>query len=100
SWTWSYAVLDAELLERGMQRCCDYRLVKHLAAAASGLPLISYDESQKILSVPLGAELPWLYERAVVLESGLAPVSKTHGRVEYAAVSFEIASLIWSALIS
>jgi hypothetical protein len=100
TWTWSYALVDEHLLSAGLQRCGDYRTIKHIAAATSGSPLIAFDETSKKLTVPLGAELPWLYERAIVLESGLAPVSKTNGQIEYSSVSKTVAELVWSAIAS
>jgi hypothetical protein len=90
--------VDEHLLSAGLQRCGDYRTIKHIAAATSGSPLIAFDETSKKLTVPLGAELPWLYERAIVLESGLAPVSKTNGQIEYSSVSKTVAELVWSAI--
>lgn len=100
TWTWSYAFVDEQLLSDGLQRCGDYRTIKHIAAAESGSPLIAFDETSRKMTVPLGAELPWLYERAVTLESGLAPISKTNGQVEYSYVSKAIAELVWSAMLS
>jgi hypothetical protein len=100
TWTWSYAFVDENLLREGLQMCGDYRTIKHIAAAASGSPLLAFDEASGNLAVPLGAELPWLYERAVVLETGLAPVSMTNGQVLYSCVSRPVAELIWSAMLA
>jgi hypothetical protein len=49
----------------------DPRTVKHLASRAR--PLIGYDSSTKRLIVPLGADLPALYGRALCLMGGKPP---------------------------
>lgn len=49
-------------------------LAKHWAAVAlTGKPLLAYSEKHTALVVPLGALLPGMYQRAVVLDSGIAP---------------------------
>lgn len=50
------------------------RLSKHAAALLiGGLPLLAFDPATLRLTVPLGADLPGLYNRAVVLGTGSLP---------------------------
>ena len=49
------------------------QLTKHMAARQLGRPLIAYLKDQRVLAVPLGADLPVLYGRAAVLCSGRPP---------------------------
>ena len=49
------------------------QLTKHIAARHLGRPLLAYLESERVLAVPLGADLPVLYGRAAVLCSGRLP---------------------------
>lgn len=51
----------------------DVDLGKHLLALRAGSPLIGYDRPKRVLSVPLGARLPELYERAAVHCGGRLP---------------------------
>lgn len=51
-------------------------LVKHIAANMVGKRLMSYHKDSQTLIVPLGAELPGLYGRAVVAMSGELPQPK------------------------
>jgi hypothetical protein len=78
-----YGFIDAAgLMHREMARA-DYRTVKHLAAMRLGRGLLAHSAAARALQVPLGAELPGLYERAVVLASGLAPMRRVDGVVHY-----------------
>ena len=56
-----YCLRDAEDVQNGTMRRGDARLVKHLASSGAGFPLLGYDEDDKTLYAPLGAELPGLY---------------------------------------
>lgn len=51
----------------------DVDLGKHLLAHETGEPLLGYHPATQELTVPLGARLPGLYERAAVLCSGRVP---------------------------
>lgn len=53
------------------------QLNKHLAARAAGRPLLSYDRTTSIASVPLGCDLPGLFGRVAVLCSGSLPDAQT-----------------------
>lgn len=59
----------------GTAAAVDVELGKHLVAAVSGEPLLSYDPESHRLTVPLGARLPELYERTAVLCSGRTPIT-------------------------
>lgn len=63
----------ADDIDRGEAALGTVQLTKHLAARLTGHPLLAYDESHQRLVVPLGADLPGLYGRAVVLASGRLP---------------------------
>jgi hypothetical protein len=56
-------------------------LSKHLAAHQAGKTLGAYLAQYQTFVVPRGADLPGLYERAVVLMSGQPPA---HGRITVA----------------
>lgn len=56
------------------------QLVKHLAAKASGQPLLAYLPGTSTLVVPLGADLPGLYGRVAALGSGLPPLPSPRSR--------------------
>lgn len=84
---------QADLDNRTMARSTVH-LSKHATAMLWGRkPLLAYDPKEKTLKVPLGANLPGLYERAVVLASGLAP-RKNEGSLEYVDVPANVAGHI------
>jgi hypothetical protein len=68
--------------------------VKWVDAAVSGYPAVAYDPDEQILRTRLGGQLPGIYERAVVLCSGIAPRVLSDGSVAYCDVSPEIASRV------
>jgi len=73
----------------------DARLVKYMAALDTGTSLIGYDESQQLLFVPLGADLPGLYGRAAALAAGHPPVvNRSENVLEYRCVPPELAAMI------
>ena len=78
----------------------DNLLAKYVAAAQQGVASIAYDATTRTLFVPLGARLPGLFERAVVLCSGRAPVETGDGRIAYGDVPADIAAALWSKLRS
>ena len=87
-WTFAWrSAVDGQL------RVGDSRIVKHLAGAALGRSLLSYDPASKRLTTPLGAALPGLYERAAVLCSGLPPTRRA-GSVCYELVPESVADAI------
>lgn len=79
----------------------DARIVKHASALAERLPLVGYDADQRVLYVPLGADLPGLYGRAAVLASGRPPHENTFERLlEYRGVSAQLAATLSGLLMS
>ncbi len=81
----------------GQVRRGDSRVVKHLANV--GRPIIGYDAESRRLFVPLGADLPGLYGRALTLQSGRPP-SKVQGKalLAYPSVDEDVASALVSLL--
>lgn len=75
---------------------CTVQLGKHLAAMMDGAPLIAYDPRERTLSVPLGADLPGLYGRALVAASGEMPTAPPRQRLlNYGNVPYELARHIY-----
>ncbi|WP_157073259.1 hypothetical protein [Kribbia dieselivorans] len=62
-------------------RLATVQLVKHLAARAAGHPLTAYLPDSSTFLVPLGADLPALYGRALTLCSGHPPAISPRQRV-------------------
>ena len=87
-WTFAWRPAVDDQLRVG-----DSRVVKHLAGAALGRALLSYDRASQTLTTPLGAALPGLYERAAVLCSGLPPTRRA-GSVCYELVPESVADAI------
>lgn len=84
---------DADV-ERGTRARASAYLAKHFAAVTlSGRSLLAYASHAKTLVVPLGARLPGMYERAVVLDSGASP-QKNRGMHVYRDVSEDVAARI------
>lgn len=81
----------------GQMLSVDSRWAKWLGAAEYGWRLLSYDIETKTMAVPLGAGLPGLYERAVVLSSGMAPRIED-GVIKYDNVPPDVAGIIWNAI--
>jgi hypothetical protein len=79
---------------RVLLRLGTYQMVKHLSALALGQPLIAYNPVDRQVAVPLGAELPWLYERVACLCSGATP-STVSGERRYLGVPPDIAQGLW-----
>jgi hypothetical protein len=71
-----YFVRTSEDVAAGSRRRADSRVVKHLASASR--PLVGYDADSARLFVPLGADLPALYGRALCLLSGRPPARVSH----------------------
>ena len=82
---------DWDDLERRTMALSTVHLSKHAAALLwKQKPLVAYNRTSQILSVPLGTNLPGLYERAAVFASGLAPVAQG-GSLHYLDISPELA---------
>ena len=67
----AYLFRSPQDVERRTAACASSQVVKHLANARR--PLVGYDPETQRLFVPLGADLPGLYGRALSLMSGLPP---------------------------
>ena len=64
-------------VEGGLMATSTVQLSKHAAAQILATrPLLAYNAATAELSVPLGADLPDLYARAVVLASGFLPEAR------------------------
>jgi hypothetical protein len=68
----------------------DSRLVKYLACQSEFGRYYVYDEQERKLSVPLGMELPYLYERVAISCAGILP-AKNKGYLTYSAIPPEVA---------
>ncbi|MCL3836864.1 hypothetical protein [Aeromicrobium duanguangcaii] len=74
-------------------------LGKHLAALIEGRPLAAYDRPTRAFMVPIGAELPGLYGRALVAASCLPPlIARSAGSVVYQEVPEELAEHMYDLL--
>jgi hypothetical protein len=99
--TRAYVYRTADDLETMRATLGDARIVKYLAGADGGHPLVGYDSTSQVLYVPLGADLPGLYGRAAVLASGYPPRENTADRIlEYRSVPPTLAALVSNLLIS
>lgn len=79
----------------------DARLVKYAAALDSNQTLLGYDSEQRVLFVPLGADLPGLYGRAATLASGMPAVENLEQRaLEYRDVPADLAQALNDKLMS
>jgi hypothetical protein len=75
------------------------QLVKHIEALRTGRPLLAHYPRKALLAVPLGAELPGLYGRAAVLNSGCLPRRiKNHRAVAYQLVGVDFAGHLFDLL--
>ena len=79
-------------------RTVDSRLGKLLAAVEDGVSPVAYDPGTARLFAARGAQLPGLYERAIVLCSGHLPTDVDGLAVAYREVPETVARLLWSKL--
>jgi hypothetical protein len=87
-----YVVRDALDIRSGKASLGDARVVKHAAALSARVPLGAYLADRQCLVLPIGADLPGLYGRAVVLASGRLPIpSRGDGTITYLSVAEPIA---------
>jgi hypothetical protein len=77
-------------------RLAEARLAKWLAAGRT--PLLAHDRQRQRAICHMGTEPPWLYERALVLCSGLLPTPVEGHLVEYTNVDRDIASTVAARL--
>ena len=94
-----YVYVSPEGLQQWTCQRGSAQLVKHLAAAEAGAPLVAYDKATSQLSVALGADLPDMYGRVACLCSGALPVPVSTARsLVYQKVPADIAQAIASRL--
>ena len=88
-------------IEAGTAALATVQLSKHLAARRAGRALLAYFPDQRVLAVPLGADLPGLYGRAAVLCGGRLPTPDEKRRVLlYRDVPQRVADALNSLLMS
>ena len=84
---------------QGACRQVSYRSGKHIAGTYHRRVLLAYDPQTNRLECPLGAQLPGLYERAVVLSSGSPPaLDLCNRKVIYHRVPESVAQAVWSKI--
>jgi len=94
-----YFVRDDDDLKRGTIALANPYLTKHLANLWSGDPLAGYHGQSASVVVPLGADLPGLYGRALCLATGRLPRELTGARMlQYRSVPASVANLIHDRL--
>lgn len=93
-----YMVVTEESFRTRTGYVADYQLIKHLAGLICKHPLLGYNPDTESLFVPLGCELPAIYERCVALHSGHEPKRLESGIVEYRGVSPKVAHAIWGSV--
>ncbi|WP_426308666.1 hypothetical protein [Cellulosimicrobium sp. E-16] len=93
----SYFVRTADDVVTRSLRRADSRLVKHVASMLR--PIVGYDTTAARLFVPLGADLPGLYGRAITLMSG-RPAARVRGKalLAYSGVDQETAAMLVTLL--
>lgn len=75
------------------------QVVKHVANLWAGDPLVGYHSRSGSVLVPLGADLPGLYGRALSLCSGRAPREIVdHRMLQYPAVRRDVADIVFARL--
>ena len=79
-------------------RLLDNQLVKWVGGGAERIAMLAYDAPSASLTTRLGAQLPGLFERAVVLCSGRPPTKLKNGTVKYHDVPSVVCSLVFDRL--
>lgn len=96
-----YGVRSRADLEAGTIAIAGAQLVKHIANRWAADPLVGYHSRSGSVVVPLGADLPGLYGRALSLCSGRAPREIPDSRlVQYPEVPKHLADLIVDRLMN
>jgi len=91
----TYVVRDEQDLRDGTVTRANVQLAKHVASLWAMDPLAGYHESSRSVVVPLGADLPGLYGRALTLSSGFLPVPLEKARMlQYKAVDADLAAIV------
>lgn len=93
----TYVVRNEQDLENGTMGIGTARVVKHVANMWAADPLMGYHQKTGSVLVPLGADLPALYGRALSLCSGHAPREFVDQRMlVYRSVPREVADLVYA----
>jgi hypothetical protein len=95
-----YFVRTTSDILAGYARFADPFTIKHATTALEGHPLVAYEVNTSSLLAPLGAELPGLYERAIVLCSGKPPQKLANGLTRYPDVPATHAQVVAARLFA
>jgi hypothetical protein len=94
-----YCIRSPEDVERGTLGLGTAQLVKHVANLWARDTLVGYHSKSSSVVVPLGADLPSLYGRALSLCSGRAPIELEKVRLlQYPGVPRSIADIMYTRL--
>lgn len=100
-----YFYMSQEDLSNGLGVSSSATIVKYLAANEREVPLLNYSSDKSALFVPLGAKIPGLYGRAVLLASGTPPEEveishdgKTLRVIQYKNVPLNVAKVVSNLL--
>ncbi|MDT0116506.1 hypothetical protein Q9R20_05825 [Microbacterium sp. PRF11] len=94
-----YVVRSEDDVDAGVVRLGNAQLVKHIANLWSDDPLLGYHSRSGSVVVPLGADLPALYGRALALCSGMSPRELVeHRMLQYPSVPRQVADVVFSKL--
>lgn len=97
----TYFVRSVKDLENNTIGLGNAQIVKHIANSWDSDPLLSYEMATNSAIVPLGADLPGLYGRALVLSSGKAPkIQKQDRLLAYHHVPKHLAEVVLSKLMN
>ena len=94
----TYGYVSAEDPNRGYMRVADPYVVKHLAAQDMRIALIGYDPVARTMKVPIGCNLPGLFERVAAMASGLPPTLGADNNLHYLDVDTQLAQELWARL--
>jgi hypothetical protein len=94
-----HGVATREDAAAGRMRVVEVLAAKHLAAAHGRVSLVGYDREAKMLTTPMGADLPGVLDRVATLCSGTPPaIHAEAGIVAYHAVPPIVAARIQACL--
>jgi hypothetical protein len=97
----TYVVRSRSDLDNGTVAIASAHLAKHIANRWVGDPLVGYHARSGSVVVPLGAELPALYGRALSVCSGRAPRELPDTRmVQYLDVPVSVAQVVMDRLMA
>lgn len=95
----TYAIRTADDIASGTIGVGNAQIVKHIANSWAGDPLVGYHSRSGSVVTPLGADLPALYGRALVLCSGRAPREiENHRMLQYPSVPRKVADIIYDRM--